>query len=37
MYSTACHKQDHQLKHKPQQAAQAQPTEAQKISTSLKL
>jgi len=27
MYSTACHKQEYQLKHTPQQAAQNQPTE----------
>jgi len=33
MYSTACHRQEHQLKDKPQQAAQNQPIEAQKSST----
>jgi len=37
MYSTACHKYDHELKDKQQQAAQTQPTEAQKISPTLKL
>jgi len=37
MYRTACHKQDDQLKDKPQQAAQNQPTEAQNISPTLKL
>jgi hypothetical protein len=30
MYSTAGHKQKHQTKHNPQQAARNQPTEAQK-------
>jgi len=29
MHITACHRQEHQLKHKPQQAAQNQPTEAE--------
>ena len=37
MYSTACHRQEHRLKYKPQHAAQNQPTEAQKISPALKL
>jgi len=36
MYSTAGHRQKHQTKHNPQQAAQNQPTEAQK-KTTLKL
>ena len=30
MYSTACHGQQCQTKHNPQQAAKNQPTEAQK-------
>jgi len=30
MYSTAGHRQKHQTKHNPQQAAKDQPTEAQK-------
>jgi hypothetical protein len=34
MYSTAWHKQKHQLKHKRQEAEQNQQTEAQKINNS---
>jgi hypothetical protein len=34
MYSTACHKQEHRLKHTPQQATQNQATEAPKIKKS---
>jgi hypothetical protein len=37
MYSSACYRQEHQLKDKPQRAAQNQATEAQKISPTLKL
>jgi hypothetical protein len=37
MYSTACHRQEHQLKDKPQQAAENQQTESQNISPTLKL
>ena len=32
MYITACNRQEHRIKDKPQPAAQNQPTEAQKIS-----
>jgi len=37
MYSTACHRQEHQLQYKPQQAAQNEPTRAQKKPPTLKL
>ena len=37
MYSTAGHKQKRRTKHNPQQAAQNQPTEAQKKKPTLKL
>ena len=35
MYSTACNRQEHRYKDKPQPAAQNQPTDAQKISQHL--
>jgi hypothetical protein len=35
MYSTAGHRQKHQTKQNPQQAAQNQPTEAQKKTSSI--
>jgi len=34
MYSTAGHRQKHQTKHNPQQAAHNQPTEAQRKNNS---